>query len=178
MLVTGAEIGLEAGDNVIVMYLGNSAMIVGKIASVGGSNYGVSNIGRNSFFLTLNNFNIPAVVTTLLTGSVVVPDWAHSVGITLTGTVNIDYGAGTASKLTSEVRFSSPSLGDSFSDGVAQTIQPNTLGGTHASFSDNQNVTPGETCTVTLKAFASVAITSGDGSAWLSCRTEFYRESI
>lgn len=177
MLVTGAEIGLESGDNILVMYLGNTPMIVGKIASVGGPNYGVSNLGRDSFFLTLNNFNIPAAVTILLTGTVAVPDWANSVSITLTGTINIDYGAGTATKLTSEVRFSSPSQGDSFSDGVAQTIQPNTLGGTHASFSDNQNVTPGETCTVTLKAFASVAITSGDGSAWLSCRTEFYREA-
>jgi hypothetical protein len=180
MLVTGAEIGLESGDNIIVMYLGNSAMIVGKIASVGGSNYGASSAGRDAFLHNATNFgSANAGVTVATDSSITVPDWAHSCLLTMTGMATLHNSTASLDNITSQVRMVCPGQDDQFSGFVDAHAPAGQLSATYALFTNNSPVVPGNTLTFTYVVSSGTTwATDAGAQAIFMCQIQFFRESV
>jgi hypothetical protein len=80
-LLTGAEVGFESGDNVLVMILGSSLMIIGKIASVGSDAFASRSISTQKTGGTGSGFALPTARTTLATCTLTVPPWANTASI-------------------------------------------------------------------------------------------------
>jgi hypothetical protein len=180
LLVTGAEIGLSAGDTVVVMYLGNTPMIVGKIASVGGPNYGASSTGHARFLDNLNGFGISSSGSILITDSTVtVPSWAHSAQLVAFGSAYIFNGAGVDCDFYVQFLWSD-SAGNS---GHSATIQGPSVAGkrnpAYAQYAELIPVGPGATLTFQLKALTSVTQPNDvNAFAGMTGYLEFYRESV
>lgn len=179
LLVTGAQIGLEAGDNIIVMYLGNSAMIVGKIASVGGPNYGASNDGHAGFLS--NNTSSPSASNagvTVATGTIVAPGWANSASLTMLGDATLHNGSGALDNLWSVARCTRTGFADAFSGSAANAVPSTFFGSTYALFSSVIDVVPGSTMSFTYKIFAGTTWPADvNGFATLSVSAQFFREA-
>lgn len=179
LLVTGAEIGLEAGDNVLVMYLGNSAMIVGKIASVGGSNYGAGNSGHESLEVNALDFGvIGGAVTVICTDTLVAPGWAHSARVQMAGQASLPNGSGVADTFATEVRVSCPGITpDGWADSPAASVPSGSRGTSNVTYFYTQDITPGATLTFTY-AVASGHTWPPDvgASANFWVNVDFYRE--
>lgn len=179
LLVTGAEIGLEAGDNVLVMYLGNSAMIVGKIASVGGSNYGAGSSGRVTLEANALNFPVSAAISTIVSVTATVPGWAHSADITMQAQGAAKNGSGTADSLVAQVRASCPGTGDAFATGPQYSVTAGIIAPLVANMAAIKTVVPGQvlTCSAAIAAAHSWAATT-DAYCDFFVVVRFYREDV
>jgi hypothetical protein len=181
MLVTGAEIGLESGDNILVMFLGNTPMIVGKIASVGGPNYGASNNGRAGVLQSSagSSFGSTAAGTVVLTDtSVVVPGWARSVAVSMNGQATLNNNSGGLDNLQSQVKMHDPITGDHFSGHYPCAVPSTFEGSTTAVFDEVSAVTPGATLTFTYTIFSGTTWPArSDNIAGMTASLQFFREA-
>lgn len=179
LLVTGAEIGLSAGDNILVMYLGNSAMIVGKVASVGGSNYGASSVGRAGFIRSASNFGTTNAGTAVIVDtSIVVPGWARSALVTMTGFASLHNSTASLDNLASQLRLACPGQSDEFSGFVDTHAPASQLTSTYAFLADLMPVIPSQilTCTYLVASGVTWAV-DASASATVSVQIQFFRES-
>lgn len=183
MLVTGAEIGLSPGDNVILMYLGNAVVIMGKIATVGGPNYGASNLGRSSADNdnTPGGFGIPLAGTIgLVPVSFPVPGWANSALIKANAGASL-HNLGTTSSTGFAVLTVHNAAGGLLAVGTQLNIQ--TANGFVGAMSSELNkvvgMTPNDTITLALDLHVNIAWPTDSGAgANMQAAVEFYREGI
>jgi hypothetical protein len=81
VLVTGTEVGLSAGNNVILMQIGNTYCILGRIATPGGTSFG----SASQYQLAANNvatgFALTSTFATLTSVSFTTPPWANTVSV-------------------------------------------------------------------------------------------------
>lgn len=77
-LLTGAEIGFSEGDNVLVMYLGNTPMIIGKIASVGSPAFGSHSLSSTQTSDFAQGWALPSSDVDLVSCSLTAPQWANT----------------------------------------------------------------------------------------------------
>ena len=180
MLQTGAEIGMEAGDNVLIMYLGNSAVILGKIATVGGPNYGASNSGHAGLLLNASNFGATVAGTTVITDSstIAAPGWANSVAVTMLGAASLHNGSGALDNLTSRVRLSRANFSDAFSAAAPAAVTSTFVGSTFALYANVVPVTPATPLTFTYTVITGGGTWPADAAAiaTLSVAVQFFRE--
>lgn len=95
MLLTGAEVKYTVGDPVLLLILGNTYMILGKVAMVGSSTFASASIATASANNSVTGFS-PSTSDVLLTScTVTVPSWANTALVTAIGTVTIIGGVGT-----------------------------------------------------------------------------------
>lgn len=184
LLATGAEIGLEAGDNVLIMYLGNTAMIVGKVATVGGPNYGASNQGRataSNDVTPVGGFGIPlAGQIGLVPVHFPVPGWAHSALMIANAGASLHSVSTTASNAFAALTVKNGSggliaLGTQFSNGYSAGFQS----AINSYLNEVVPVTPGDTVALALDLHAGVAWPTDAGAgAVMQAAVEFYREGI
>jgi hypothetical protein len=181
MLVTGAEIGLEDGDNILVMYLGSTAMIVGKIATPGSANYGASNLARAGFVANASNWAVTTSGTTVITDtSITVPTWANSAQVIAFGGASTHNSLGTLDNWSSAILINMPGALQANSAEITTAVTSTQIGQTFAQFGDVIFVVPGATMTF------EYAIISGGGTwaartdniATLFVAVEFFRESV
>jgi hypothetical protein len=185
LLVTGAEIGLESGDNILVMYLGNSAMIVGKIATPGSANYGATLNGRFSrdgFVDNASGFAVAAspTGTTVITETrIVVPSWANSCLLIMFGQAQMGNTSGALRALSSQVKMTCPGVIDNFSGSVATSVPNNTEDATFALFAERTDVTPGATLTFTYTLFGGAGAwpTDAGSIATMTAQLQYFRET-
>lgn len=180
LLVTGAEIGLEPGDNVLVMYLGNSAMVVGKIATVGGPNYGLANAGKRSVFGSLFGWGTSAGETALVTDtSIVVPQWAHSISVNMVGSCTIHNNSASLDNIGSQAKITGLSGRLLVVSGEYLTGVPiGFFGSAHSHVALTLGVIPGETLKLAYSAFTGGSWPTDAASvANMSALVEFFRES-
>ena len=96
MLLTGAEVNYLAGDPVILMILGNTYMLLGKVAMVGSSQFASASVSSASTSASTNNFAITSSAVTILTASIPVPSWANRAAVILTSQLGFFVGGGAA----------------------------------------------------------------------------------
>lgn len=179
LLVTGAEIGLEPGDNILIMYLGNSAMIVGKIATVGGPNYGSGNAGIANFNSSVVGYGITGGPSNLILsdGTIVAPKWANSAQITAVGTSAF---LGTSNQDVLVTMQYTDSGGSFFSSGsFSSPSQTTTRNPQYVQMAAMVPVVPG--AAITFKYFLGVNTTVASdptASAKISGYLNFFRESV
>lgn len=183
LAVTGAEIGLETGDNVLIMYLGTTAMIFAKIATPGSANYGASNGGRAGFVDNISNWATSLAGTVVISDqTILVPGWAHSAQVTMLGSASThnSQASGSFDNISSQVRVACPGQSDGFSATIPQAVGGTLIGSTFANYTDVLDVTPGQLLTFTYTIFTStVAWTArSDNIATLFVSCEFFRESV
>lgn len=180
LLATGAEIAIEAGDNVLIMQLGNQPLIMGRIAEVGGSNYGSGNAGHESLEVNALAFGvIGGAVTVICTGTLQVPGWAHSARVQMAGQASAVNGSGVADIFTTEVRVSCPGISqDGFADSPSSSVPAGSRGASNVTYFYTGPVTPSQTMTFTY-AVASAhnwpAAVTASADFWSN--VDFYRES-
>jgi hypothetical protein len=175
MLVTGAEIGLEAGDNILVMYLGNTPMIVGKITSVGGPNYGASAVGRVSDVANGHIFGLPA--TGLCSLSFTAPLWANSMVVMAFGGVSLHNNSGGLSNLFAQVEVTTPlgvGLGTGFNTAVPDTF----IGSALSQYINVNSTLPGGVTTVVVNAGGGIWPTDSGANAQLDVNIQYFREAV
>lgn len=178
---TGAEIGFTAGDNVIIMYLGNTAMIWCAIATPGSDNYGASNNGRASIVNNASGWGVPTAGNTVITdATTVVPGWANSAEIIMLGSASAKNTAAGAGDVGSQVRVSFPGGSDGFSSLDAQEVSSGGLAATFALYADTVDVTPGSVLTFSYTIFNGGTVAwSADANnhATMFAACQFFRES-
>lgn len=178
LLVTGAEIGLEAGDNILVMYLGNSAMIVGKITSPGGQNYGLGNAGHFSALFSGSNFGASAAGVTISSGTMAIPEWAKSARVIVYGQASLHNNSGALDNLSSQVRVDDLSSGSfAFSAFTPVAVTNTFVGATYAALLDVIAATAGDVLTFTYTAFAGGTWPADAGAVGsMFALADFYRQ--
>lgn len=179
LAITGAEIGLESGDNILVMYLGNTAMIWCKIATPGGANYGASNNGRAGFRKTgLTSFGASTTGTTVYTDtSITVPEWANSGLVILFGAATVT-NSGVNNQLDSQVQLACPGQTTVTGTGFNVTVPAGFAGSTYSIVTDVVPLTPGATLTITyLTGAGGTFAPAASDHAEVSASVQFFRES-
>lgn len=78
LLLTGAEIDYSPGDPVLILVLGNTYSILGKVATVGSSQFASASIQSASTFVSTSGFGVGLTDVTILSTSITVPAWANS----------------------------------------------------------------------------------------------------
>lgn len=179
MLVTGAEIGLTAGDNVLLSQMGNTYLIIGKVASVGGSNYGGANLGRNANEVNDANFSVNPTGTVVGTLTFTVPGWAHSCQLWMMGQAAIHNNSGGLDNILGIVRASCPATTDGFTDGPITAVPSTFWGGASAMYVFTKAVVPGATLTCTFTLLTGVNTWPADALSYSSffVLCDFYRET-
>lgn len=109
MALTGAEIGYQSGDNVLVAFLGNTAMILCKIASVGSPAFGSHSLQTNKAGNSASTFALPATTTDLVTATLTVPQWAT----TMSAVASFGWSARNSLGTDTDIRISLDLDGDS-----------------------------------------------------------------
>lgn len=79
MLLTGAEIEYDAGDPVLLLVLGNTYMILGKVAGVASSQYASASQATAGYFgqLASNTAYSPSAVVNVVSANIQVPTWSN-----------------------------------------------------------------------------------------------------
>lgn len=86
MLLTGAEINYVAGDPVILMVMGNTYMLLGKVAMVGSSQFASTTLATASARNTALGGGLSTTAHSVLTSATVtVPSWANHVSLLVCG---------------------------------------------------------------------------------------------
>ena len=85
MLLTGAEVNYVPGDSVMLLILGNTYLLIGKIAVVGSSQFGSASIAAYSNGSSVNSYTYGTggVLQSILTTTVPAPAWATFAVISL-----------------------------------------------------------------------------------------------
>jgi hypothetical protein len=177
---TGAEIGLQGGDNILVMYLGNTAMIFCAIATPGSANYGASNNGRAGIARSVSGGfgSSLASVTAISDTSIVVPGWAHSASVALNGQAQLQNNSGGADFLGSQVSVSDPGTGNHFSALYFGTVPASAFVVTTALFDDVIGVTPEATLSISYRVQSDQTwAANSNNNASLTASFSFFRES-
>ncbi len=78
MLLTGAETGLTAGNNVQLARLGNTYCIQGRIATPGSASFASASQATVSLNATASNFALGTSMATIVSVSIPVPIWANT----------------------------------------------------------------------------------------------------
>lgn len=182
LAVSGAEIGLAAGDNVLIMYLGTTAMIWCKIATPGSANYGASNSGRSGLVLNTSapfGLSATAVTTILSDSSIRVPAWAQSASLIMLGQAVVNNSSTQIDNWAVRARAAMPGLVDAFSAMRFGFLPQGDQGVTSALFADVIEVAPGQQMTISLE-IASATVTwpsNAANAATLFAAVQFFRES-
>lgn len=183
LLVSGAEIGLEPGDTVVIAVLGEGTpAIMGKLATVGSTNYGSSNNGRAGITLSATDFaNSTAGVTLIEDTSITVPTWANSALLTMFGSASMHNNSGSLDNWSSEVAMTS-GAGFAHSGSMNVAVPNGSVGSTYALFSEVVAVVPDESL---LFQFAIISgahnwptDTNATTIAGLTAQLQFFRESV
>lgn len=95
MLLTGAEVNYAPKDPVLLLLLGNTYMLMGKVASVGSPRFASASIATASASSGATGFALTPTFVALAACSVTVPSWANTALVTAIGTVSL--GPSTAS---------------------------------------------------------------------------------
>lgn len=144
MLLTGAEVEYNPGDPVILMVLGNTYLLLGKVAMVGSSQFASTSIATQAVIGTASGFAFPATPggATYATTTVVVPSWSNFVAIQAFGSITVKNNFG--ADVDIDIRLNLNGVLSNFTDNYshAGSYQTMTLG-----FSISQAVTPGATLT-------------------------------
>lgn len=151
MLVTGAEFGLEVGDIVSVRWMGNSAMIEGKIATVGGSNFGSSRTGNNSGLTqpAAGGFGITGGFVdnfVCTNGDDVAPGWARSMMIYAVGQASLHNTSGSLDNIQSSVSMTT-SLSLAFGVPISTAVANTQIGSTISNINGLFACVPGQPVT-------------------------------
>lgn len=78
LLLTGSETGLSAGNNVILMQIGNTYCILGRIATPGGASFASASTSSVSLSNTAQNFAVGTSMATIVSITIPVPTWANT----------------------------------------------------------------------------------------------------
>jgi hypothetical protein len=78
MLLTGAEVSFTAGDRVMLLVMGNTYLIVGKVATPGSAAFASASVSTASANATASGFALPTSNTTLCSTSITVPNWSNT----------------------------------------------------------------------------------------------------
>lgn len=178
---TGAEIGLQTGDNILVMYLGNSAMIFCAIATPGSTNYGASNLARAGFVDNASNWAVTTAGTTVITdNTVIVPSWAHSAQVIALGGASTHNSLASVDNWLSAITIDVPGEAQAFSAQITTAVPAGQIGQTFAQFGDLVAVVPGVTMTFKyiVGSGAGTWAARTDNIATLFVAVEFFRESV
>lgn len=181
LLVSGAEIGLTAGDTVELAVTGSGALVImGKLAIPGSADYGSSNVGHAGTFANASNFALSTVADTVICSStdIVAPPWANSADL-IVAALGEAFNNGTTDRFVSRVRVQSTGNPDHFTGGAFVTAPGSSTGSTYATFADVVPVAPGQPVTIKYEMWAeahtwaaAAAMTAG-----FNARAAFYRES-
>lgn len=77
MLLTGAEVQYSAGDRVVLMVLGNTYLMIGKVAVPGSATYASATVSQSSVRNVVSNYAVAATPTIINTVTQTVPPWAN-----------------------------------------------------------------------------------------------------
>jgi hypothetical protein len=114
MLLTGAETDYSVGDHVMLLVLGNTYMIVGKVAVPGSSSYASASQAFASSSNVVTNVGSSTTVSVVVSTSLTVPPWANQAMVWLIGTAQaVNTGGGTGafySQVQIDVLASTPLL--------------------------------------------------------------------
>jgi hypothetical protein len=171
MLLTGAEVNYTAGDSVLLLVLGNTYMLLGKVAMVGSAQFASASVTTASATAGNTTFAIPA--TTIVNGASLtlsVPPWANRAAIIGSHILGVTYGT-TSGWVSGGITL----------DGEVGHLQGATAQATWqwlvaTALSTTHTVTPGGTLTCTGQAEALFAIGSGSASSTLNATAIFYKQ--
>lgn len=181
-LLTGAETILAAGDNVLMAQIGNTFVILGKIATPGGAAFASASQATAEQTATNTNFSLPATLfpsptyTTLCTVSLTVPVWANTVSIIggFTYSAKNTFGADVDMliQMTSD-----GALTGGFADGISGYSKSGSYNSMAIIQTVKHTVTPGATLTVIGQGGCTGGFTaSADNAAFLNCIAIFTKQ--
>lgn len=163
MLLTGAEIQYSTGDRVVLMVLGNTYLMVGKVAVPGGTSYASASQASASASNSILGVGLSTSFGVIASTSLAVPPWANQASVTLIGSVTAANPSSVSNAIMwASVQISGASATPLFSTGVLPALDnPITCG-------DVQTVavTPGGTLTGSLSANTNVTFTAVAANAF------------
>jgi hypothetical protein len=83
MLATGAEILYTAGDPVMLLVIGNTYSLLGKVVSAGSTRYAGATVSAAANGNSASNFAVGTSTAALATASIAVPTWATKAAVTI-----------------------------------------------------------------------------------------------
>lgn len=89
LLLTGSETGLASGQNVILMQIGNTYCIMGRIATPGSGSFASASIATQEVYASASGFGVSTIPDTVLCSTTVeVPSWANRMSAVCESTYN------------------------------------------------------------------------------------------
>lgn len=175
MLLTGAEVNYNVGDPVLILVLGFTYMILGKVATVGSSVFASASGATSSAQNTASGLVFAAAFTRVITATLTVPTWANAAACTVIGSMT----AQATSASTGELQVNAGVTGSTFNTPTAILLGSNP-GSTNYIATGSQGfagVVTGLTGGSTIQAETNGACSTsnGGGVASVSFLATFYK---
>jgi hypothetical protein len=161
MLLTGAEVNYKIGDPILLLVVGNTFMIMGKVAGVGSTQFASASFASHNYTQLWVGAYLGAAIGTFATGvtaTITVPVWANT--MTFYGCVECSYqNASTTVDADIQVQHTMNGSGSGALDGYVPlgnhqfTSAPKFQSGV-------QTVSPGSTITATGQLYSTIALTN------------------
>lgn len=181
-LLTGAETILAAGDNVLMAQIGNTFVILGKVATPGGAAFASASQATAEKTSVNTNFALPATTfpnpgyTTLCTATLTVPTWANTASIIS----NFAYSANNTFGADVDMLIRMTTDGEitgNFPDGLSAYSHNGSYGTMSIGQSVKHTVTPGSTLTVLGQGSCTGGFSAtADNAAFLNCIAIFTKQ--
>jgi hypothetical protein len=161
MLLTGTEVNYSPSDPVLLIILGNTYMLLGKVAGVASAQFASASVATQAALGTASGFAFPATpggadyVSTTLT----VPSWSNHVAIQAFGSITVKNNFGADVDINIRLRLAG--VPSNFTDNYGKNGSYNTM---TLGFSITQAVTPGSTLTCTTVGSCTGGFTADAGN--------------
>lgn len=182
LLVSGAELSLQPGDNVILMYLNSTVLIVGKVATPGGPNFGASQ-AQGRLRVALAATPVPSLPSgtpvNAITGAVgSAPTWAHSAYFDLDGWIGMQNTSSNVTNISAQIIVTGSISGTILGTGSGNQA----VSGTWNFMAERAMkwllpIQPGEELTCSFQVESTDTTIPSGGLGYLNGLINFYRET-